>query len=397
MNQLNTYSYGGYQSIPRYIMVIDQVSADKRLIKKSEYSACTEAFLDCRLPGSVPKENYSLIGPGVTQSKSQVINLREPHGFNIGAAAMPNGVTNNLHIHFTAEVFMCLRGEWLFRWGSKGEQGSYVVKAGDVFSVPTWIFRGFTNVGQDDGWLFTCLGEDDTGGVIWSPDIMRAANETGLFLSEQNELIDVTNGEALPEGQSFIKPFPQDAIEELRVVSPEEMRSRILIKDERAFSKMALMDAVLPGHGAELAPVIGYGITQDRNQHPVITNPHGFTIEWLRIPVGKTVGSFRIQEKMVLIQTQGKMRIDYNLGKPDVSVDVNAEDTCSIEGGVWRKFTNTGNEPVECLIISAGDQRKYPEFNQELVDFALQYGIEKDASGYLVKSGLIVNNSLLKV
>ena len=61
-------------------------------------------------PAVIPKENYSIIGPGVTQSAQQVVNLREPHGFNIGAAAMPDGVVNNLHLHFTAEVFLKL--EW---------------------------------------------------------------------------------------------------------------------------------------------------------------------------------------------------------------------------------------------------------------------------------------------
>nr|WP_067293038.1 hypothetical protein [Marinobacterium profundum] len=378
-------------------MFIDQATADARLIKKAEYSACTEAFLDCRLPGSVPKENYSLIGPGVTQSRSQVINLREPHGFNIGAAAMPNGITNNLHIHFTAEVFLCLRGEWLFRCGPNGEQATYLAKAGDVFSVPTWIFRGFTNVGPDDGWLFTCLGGDDTGGVIWSPDIMRAANESGLYLSEENALVDVASGETLPEGQSYIKPFPQEAIDELRVVSPEEIRRRIVTREERQFSDRAVLDSVLPGHGAELAPIIGYGITQDRNQHPAITTPHGFTIEWLRIPVGKTMGSFRIAEKMVLIQTQGQMRIDYNQGAPAVTVEMSAEDTCSIDGQIWRQFTNIGEEPVECLLITAGDQRKHPEFSPELVQAAYEAGLERDAYGYLVKTGLIINNTLLKV
>ena len=54
------------------------------------------------LPGSHLKQNYSLIGPGVTQSSEQIVNIHEPHGFNIGAAAMPKGVTNNLHLHFTA-------------------------------------------------------------------------------------------------------------------------------------------------------------------------------------------------------------------------------------------------------------------------------------------------------
>ena len=30
--------------------------------------ACKVAFIDCKMPGSTAKENYSLIGPSVTQS-----------------------------------------------------------------------------------------------------------------------------------------------------------------------------------------------------------------------------------------------------------------------------------------------------------------------------------------
>ncbi|EBQ0837218.1 TPA: cupin [Salmonella enterica] len=377
-------------------MIIEQNEANNRLIKQSQYVACTEAFLDCRIPGSIPKSNYSLIGPGVTQNKSQVINLKEPHGFNIGAAAMPNGVTNNLHVHFTAEVFMCIRGKWLFRWGPKGEQGTYLAKAGDIFSVPTWIFRGFTNVGDDNGWLFTCLGGDNTGGVIWSPDIMRAANESGLYLSENNELIDVTKGQALAEGERFITPFPQDAIEELRVISPEEMATRISTNENRRFSEKAFLDFSIDGHGCALAPIIGYGLTQDRNQHPLITNPHGFSIEYLKIAPGKSLGSFRIKEKMVVINIKGQLNIEYNQGRPGVSVTMGAEDTCSVPGDVWRKFVNTGNETVEVLVIISGDARKYPEFSDEVMIQSEENGWLLDASHYLVKKGLTVRNTLLE-
>jgi len=118
-------------------VTITMDEAEKRLIKRSDYVSCNVAFIDCKTPGSHLKENYSLIGPGVTSSADQVINLREPHGFNIGAAAMPNGITNNLHIHFTAEVFLCFKGEWKFRWGPNGDDGEIVGQAGDIVSVPT--------------------------------------------------------------------------------------------------------------------------------------------------------------------------------------------------------------------------------------------------------------------
>lgn len=377
-------------------MIIEQNEANSRLIKQSQYVACTEAFLDCRIPGSVPKSNYSLIGPGVTQNKSQVINLKEPHGFNIGAAAMPNGVTNNLHVHFTAEVFMCTRGEWLFRWGPKGEQGTYLAKAGDIVSIPTWIFRGFTNAGDDNGWLFTCLGGDNTGGVIWSPDIMRAANESGLYLSEKNELIDVAKGQSLADGEQFIAPFPQDAIDELRIVSPDEMATRISTHENRQFSERAFLDFSLEGHGCSLASVIGYGLTQDRNQHPPITNPHGFSLEFLKIAPGKSLGSFKIKEKMVIINVKGQLDIEYNQGQPSVSVTMGEEDTCSIPGDVWRKFVNNGSVTVEAIVIISGDSRKHPEFCDEVVTQAENNGWLLDANRYLVKKGLTVRNSLLE-
>lgn len=131
--------------------------ARSRLVRRADLVACKLAFIDCKLPGSEQKENYSIIGAGVTESPDQVVNLREPHGFSLGVAAMPPGVTNNLHIHYTAEVFMIFSGEWLFRWGADGKDGEIIGRAGDVVSIPTWIFRGFTNIGSDDGWIFTCL------------------------------------------------------------------------------------------------------------------------------------------------------------------------------------------------------------------------------------------------
>src|SRR5215218_10039884 len=104
--------------------------AETRLIKRSDYVSCSVAFIDCKTPGSHMKENYSLIGPGVTSSPDQVVNLREPHGFNIGAAAMPNGITNNLHIHFPARGFPWFKGEGKVRRGTNGEEGEIRRKGG---------------------------------------------------------------------------------------------------------------------------------------------------------------------------------------------------------------------------------------------------------------------------
>ncbi len=119
------------------IVTVTEAQAKERLIRRSDLVASKLAFIDCKIPGSHLKENYAIIGPGVSQDASQVIPLAEPHGFQIGAAVMPNGITSNLHIHFTAEVFIIFRGKWLFRWGADGKDGEIVGEAGDVVSVPT--------------------------------------------------------------------------------------------------------------------------------------------------------------------------------------------------------------------------------------------------------------------
>ncbi len=365
---------------------ITQAQADARHIKRSDYVSCTVAFIDCKKPGSHLKENYSIIGPGVTSSSDQVINLPEAHGFNIGAAAMPNGITNNLHIHFTAEVFMVYRGEWTFRWGTNGEN-EIVGREGDIVSVPTWLFRGFTNTGPDDGWLFTCLGGDNTGGVIFHPEIIREAAGYGLYISSDNMLIDTSRGDPVPASEDTIQPMADDQVARLRVVAPDQMIKRVVTKDSRDF-RPGFIDASLPGCGAHLAPVIGAGLTQNRDHAASITNPHGFSMEWLRLGAGAHVSPFTLDEKMVLIVHKGSLRLVFN-DACDVSVTLNPWDTYSIPAGILRRIEAAGDAPVETLVIVSGDHRKRPQFTTEVIAAARDTGWALDAGGFVAPAAVL--------
>ncbi|WP_243787741.1 hypothetical protein [Saccharopolyspora gloriosae] len=265
---------------------VGEAEITRRTIRRSDFVSCDQAFIDCRTPGSERKENYAMIGPGVSQNSKQVINLREPHGYNIGAAAMPNGVVNNLHLHFTAEVFLCFRGEFLLRWGSDGEEGELVLREGDIASIPTWIFRGFTNIGPDDGWLFTSLGHDDTGGIIWGPTVLREAAGYGLHLTEDGRLIDTVAGDEPPQDVELVRPMAQPDLARLRSFSTEKMRRRVVTQDDLEWCSRPFLDSVVTGGGAELALVVGFGMTEDLDQEPRIFNPHGHNIAWLRAEPG---------------------------------------------------------------------------------------------------------------
>ena len=371
---------------------ITQTEADARHVKRSDYQSCTVAFIDCKKPGSHLKQNYSIIGPGVTSSSEQVINLPEAHGFNIGAAAMPPGITNNLHIHFTAEVFMVYGGEYTFRWGSNGEN-EFVGRPGDILSVPTWIFRGFVNTGEDDGWIFTTLGGDNTGGVIFHPEILHEAADYGLYLSKDNQLIDTSKGDPVPGEGQRMEPMAEQDVAKLRSYTPEEMRQRVVATQDRDF-RPAFVDAVLDGCGAEIAPVIGFGITQNRDHVARIRNPHGFSMEWLRLQPSQKVSPFTLADKMVVIPREAGLRISLN-DAADVTVDLGEWDTYSIPADVVRVLQNTGDTAIEVLVIVSGDHQKRPEFRGDVVEAAFASGATLDAQGYVAEAHLIPNYGMV--
>ena len=376
--------------------VLTAEQARARLIRRQDFVACKVAFIDCKTPGSHLKENYSMIGPGVTTSADQVVNLREPHGFNIGAAAMPTGITNNLHVHFTAEVFLVFDGEYKFRWGPKGGHGEWVGRDGDILSVPTWIFRGFTNVGPDDGMVFTVLGGDDTGGIIWDPDIIRGAAQYGLYLRRDGVLVDTTTGAPKPDDAELIAPISEADATSFQHWTPERMLAeRVAPYAARAFAEPALLDACLPGHATAMARVIGWGMSEHRDGFPPIRAPHGFSIEWLRLGPGAQAGPFRITEKMVLMNRSPGVEVTLNRGSAAVTLAMDRRDILSVPGGVWRTIRNTGTEPAELLVVCAGDHRKRIEWDADIVAAARAKDRGRDQDGWIATAHLLPGASAL--
>lgn len=368
---------------------ITPAQAKSRVITPDEMVSCNLAFIDCKLPGSHLKQNYSFIGPGVTQSSAQVVNIPEPHGFNIGAAAMPKGVTNNLHLHFTAEVFLIHEGTWRFRWGANGENEAEF-SAPAILSIPTWIFRGFTNVSPQEtcGMVYTVLGGNNTGGIIWHPSILAAASEYGLYLSKDNMLLDVNAGDTLPDASQLLTPLPPEEIAALRHYSVEEMRQRAVTGDERRWSADGLLDSVLPGHGGEIAPVIGFGMSQDRHSAPAIVNPHGFSVEWLRLAAEHVVGRHLCPDVQVIMVFKGSLKVTWNQAGEEVSVIAPERSVISVPANSWRQYCAIGGD-VECILTTQGDQRKRVYWDDEILAQAKGYNRCLDPDGYVAAVDLL--------
>lgn len=213
---------------------------EARIVRYGDLKPCKTAFIDAHTPGSDQKENFTIIGAGVSESPDQHVHIRETPGFNIGAAGQPPKCRNSLHSHRTAEVFFVLKGRWRFFWGRRGTAGEVVLEEGDIFDIPTGIFRGFENIGTDYGMIMAILGGDDAGGgVIWAPQVIEDARDHGLVLGANGKLYDTKKGQSLPAG---VEPMPLLTDEELKKFPEPSARDVVPRFVARYWDMMALSD-----------------------------------------------------------------------------------------------------------------------------------------------------------
>ena len=192
---------------------MDELNINNRLVRYGELIPCKTAFIDTHTPGSDQKENFTIIGSGVSENPEQHVHISIPHGFNIGAAGQPPKCNNSLHSHRTAEVFFVLSGRWRFFWGRYGNAGEVILEKGDIFNIPTGIFRGFENIGETYGMLMAILGGDDAGGgVIWAPEVLSEAKKHGLILSEKGKIYDTLKDQQIPNDENEMKPLKDDEL-----------------------------------------------------------------------------------------------------------------------------------------------------------------------------------------
>jgi quercetin dioxygenase-like cupin family protein len=357
------------------MVLIDRDDFERRIIEPADFVADTEAFVDVRIARSRGKASYSFIGPGVSQNADQKINLTERHGFNVGAASMPSGVINNPHLHYTAEVFICTRGKWRMRLGIDGDQ-ILDLQAGDVFSIPTWVFRGFENIGDDDGWIFAVLGDDDTGGVVWAPHILEEAAETGMYLDLSGALLDANAGDDIAD---IIRPLSAVDID-VESYSDVELEARRVSFGDLDWSDSALLSSVV-GYSTRIAPVIGHGLTQRRRQSPPITNPHTFSLEWLEVAPGSSTGLHRHDHPQATFLVEGDFEVSVNLDSETLSSRPATGSVVSTPAGAWRDFANVGTSTARALLVCGTNEPTRIEWSPDIAEAARRAGFGIDRAG----------------
>ena len=331
-------------------------SLASRLVCYSELKPCTTAFVDTRTPGSDQKENFTIIGPGVSESPDQHVHIDLPHGFNIGAARQPPRCVNSQHSHETAEVFVIHTGRWAFRLGPEAKDGEVVLGPGDTISIPIHVFRGFENVGDDKGFMFAVLGGDDPGHVTWAPYVFEAAKEHGLVLLENGQLVDCSRGESMPEGVAQMTPTTAEDVARLRSMTAEELGECVVRHAELTPGPESRTSA----HGVSECPIIGEASPGERLPAAKLDWPHGFSLRLLAIDPGATTAHHARSEEQVILLHRGELTIEV----PDGEFKMGAGDVVSIPIDEPRCFSNRGSELVEAYLVHRGD-RPQPASNVE--------------------------------
>ena len=296
---------------------MNNTAISKNIVRYGELIPCRTAFIDTHTPGSNLKENFTIIGGGVSENPDQHVHIVDTPGFNIGAAGQPPNCRNSLHSHRTAEMFAVLKGRWKFFWGRWGTAGEVVLEEGDLFNIPTGIFRGFKNIGECYGMLFAVLGGDDAGGgVIWAPQVIEDASDHGLVLSETGKLYDSKKGETLPEG---INPMP--------VLTEDELNN---------FPEPTNQD-VVPNFVARHLDMLALSYGRPANvigENGMIIDRPGFELDCLSDHTD-TRSSYQCDHHEVYMVTKGHWRTGWS-GQTDVLA---LGDICLVPAGVERSIT----------------------------------------------------------
>ncbi len=327
-----------------------------RLVRYADLIPSRTAFIDTRTPGSTEKENFTIIGPGVSEDPGQHIHITERHGFNIGGARQPFACVNSQHSHETAEVFVVHSGRWRLLFGPNREDGTLEIGPGDVASIPTRMFRGFEKLDKGKGFLWFVLGDDDPGHVTWAPAVFEAAADHGLRLTKSGRLIDTTSGDFELKDVELETGLNVERLAGLRTPPMDKLLDCVIRADAIAGEPAS----PLARAGIEEAPLIVPTATRDGFKPGPIVGwwPHGFNLRQLTLETGAYVPMHTRHEVEVLFVQEGTLEFSW----ANEQLLLGAGDTLSVPIGLFHAFRNTASGPCKVFVVRGSENPALPDF-----------------------------------
>ena len=306
----------------------------ERIARFNELTPSTLPFVEGRIEGHKERKNYSIVGPGVAEDSQQSVKISEPHGYNLGAVSANPKNGSGLHSHTTAEVFLIYSGNWRFYWGADG-RNEIILSKGDIISMPTNMFRGFENAGNEEGLIFVVLGNDDPGIITWVPNVLIKAKETGLALLDDNSLVDLKESK-IPPNRKLLEPITNEMLQKFDNYQINEIEKFICRFKNQTNHEIDLKN------GIKLIQIIGSNFSDNKYDH-LINHNTGFNLSILKAKKG-LIEDLIFDKPTILFSQKGTWKVKIEKDE----FNINSKDTFSLPLNTKVSISIDNNE--ECFL-----------------------------------------------
>jgi len=306
----------------------------ERIARFNELTPSTLPFVEGRIEGHKERKNYSIVGPGVAEDSQQSVKISKPHGYNLGAVSANPKNGSGLHSHTTAEVFLIYSGNWRFYWGADGKN-EIILSKGDIISMPTNMFRGFENAGDEEGLIFVVLGNDDPGIITWVPNVLIKAKETGLALLDDNSLVDLKESK-IPPNRKLLEPITNEMLQKFDNYEINEIEKFICRFKNQTNHEIDLKN------GIKLIQIIGSNFSDNKYDH-LINHNTGFNLSILKAKKG-LIEDLIFDKPTILFSQKGTWKVKIEKDE----FNINSKDTFSLPLNTKVSISIDNNE--ECFL-----------------------------------------------
>ena len=306
----------------------------ERIARFNELTPSTLPFVEGRIEGHKERKNYSIVGPGVAEDSQQSVKISKPHGYNLGAVSANPKNGSGLHSHTTAEVFLIYSGSWRFYWGADG-RNEIILSKGDIISMPTNMFRGFENAGDEEGLIFVVLGNDDPGIITWVPNVLIKAKETGLALLDDNSLVDLKESK-IPPNRKLLEPITNEMLQKFDNYEINEIEKFICRFKNQTNHEIDLKN------GIKLIQIIGSNFSDNKYDH-LINHNTGFNLSILKAKKG-LIEDLIFDKPTILFSQKGTWKVKIEKDE----FNINSKDTFSLPLNTKVSISIDNNE--ECFL-----------------------------------------------
>jgi uncharacterized RmlC-like cupin family protein len=169
-----------------------------------------------------------------------------------------------------------------------------------------------------------------------------------------------------------------------RVVTKDEMLTRVARFKELTPSSRPLVDAVLPQFQRQIFSIIGSGVTEDPSMKVPITAVEGFHLSIIKAGPGKGTALHNHRTVEVFMPLTGRWSVQWgDQGENELTLE--QWDVISVPTGIMRGFRNDSAEEAYMLALVGGDDPGRVAWANDVMNAVRDQGFDLDEAGKIIE------------